>query len=93
MCHADFLGDAEIAADFVAGNTVLAVHEQPHCSEPLVQTERRILKDSSDLDGELRLGVLAPCTRQMPPRGDEAHISCAAARRANRYTVGPAPGH
>ena len=34
-------------------DAVLAVRDQPHCGQPLIQPERAILKDSSGLDGEL----------------------------------------
>lgn len=48
-----FLGDAEIAANFETADAVLAVGKQPNGREPLVQTERRVFKDSSKFDGEL----------------------------------------
>src|SRR5271157_2681698 len=39
--------------NFATANTVLAVEYQPHCRKPLVQTERRILEDGSNLHRKL----------------------------------------
>jgi hypothetical protein len=54
-----FLSDAQITRNLATADSVLAVGKQPHCREPLVQTERRILADSSDLDGELASRMMA----------------------------------
>jgi len=54
-----FLGDAKSAGHFVGTDSVLAVGNHPDSDKPLVERERRILKDSPDLCGELSLGMLA----------------------------------
>src|SRR5439155_26047610 len=59
-----FLGHSQIAGNFVATDSVLAVGEHPRSSEPLVQSNRRILKDGSDLDGELALCMMAAALPQ-----------------------------
>lgn len=48
-----FLGDAKRAGDLVTANTVFAVCDHPYSREPLIQTERRILEDGPDFNGEL----------------------------------------
>ena len=56
-----FLSDAESAADFIGTDSVLAVGDHPHGDQPLVQRDRRILKDSSDLGGELPMADGRSC--------------------------------
>lgn len=51
------LGDAKIAGDLIGTDTVLAVGNHPHRDKPLVQRDRRILKDSPDLHAELPMMV------------------------------------
>lgn len=53
------LSDTESAGHFVGANPVLAVGQHPSCGQPLVQADRRILEDGSNLDGELPLGMMA----------------------------------
>lgn len=48
-----FLSDLDRAGKLPRANPVLAVGEQPHSSQPLIQTERRILENSSSFNGEL----------------------------------------
>src|ERR1019366_7612501 len=53
---------SERVRQFVRADTVLAVRQEPHCSEPLVERNGAILEDRPDLDGELLLAVKAlPC--------------------------------
>ena len=47
------LRDLQGAADLPRANAVLAIGDKPHSREPLIQAERRVLKDSPRLDGEL----------------------------------------
>jgi len=47
------LGYLKCACDLVRTNSVLTVCQQPHCSKPLIETDGRILEDSSDFDAEL----------------------------------------
>src|SRR5690348_11099555 len=64
---------------------IFRVRDQPNSREPLVESERRVLKDRSNLDGELlltRLALPEPASRQVG-------VSEAVAFRADR-TVGPA---
>ncbi len=59
------LSDSESASDFVGTDSVLGVHDEPNGNHPLVHAERGILKDSSNLDGELFLaGFAEPDTRR-----------------------------
>ena len=49
------LSDSQSAADFVGADSVLAVGKHPSSSKPLVQGDRAILENGSDLDRELAL--------------------------------------
>src|ERR1039458_3845709 len=40
------------AGEFATTDPILAVHDQPQSREPLVQTERRFLKDGPGFQGE-----------------------------------------
>lgn len=62
------LGNAHIAGDLVRANTVLAVCEHPRSGEPLVQRDRAILKNRTDLNGELAFRVMAPALPSAPIR-------------------------
>jgi hypothetical protein len=53
------LRNTDRAVEFVAGDAVLAVANHPNCRHPLVQPNRGILKDGSDLDCELLLAAIA----------------------------------
>ena len=48
-----FLSNAERPRQFARANAVLCVHDQPSSRQPLVQAQRRIFKDRSDLHAEL----------------------------------------
>ena len=52
------LSHAERTGQFVRTNAVLAVGEQPEGRKPLLETERGILEDGSNLEGELSAGML-----------------------------------
>lgn len=52
------LGHVKVPCQFVATDTVLAISEQPQRGEPLIESDCGILEDGSDLERELRLGVL-----------------------------------
>src|SRR5258708_4947529 len=47
------LSNANISRNLVTGHAVFAIGEHPRRSEPLIQRDRRILINRSDLDGEL----------------------------------------
>ena len=52
------LGHVQRTRQFVAADAVLAVDEQPERGQPLLERDGRVLKDGSDLEGELRPGML-----------------------------------
>jgi len=80
------LSDAHVTGDLVAADTVLAVREHPRCSQPFVQTDRAVLEDRPNLDGELTLGVMATALPSAPIRV-EANLWRSATR--TRHAVGP----
>src|SRR5216684_3806745 len=79
------LSDMEIARDFIATDSVLAIDYQPHRDQPLVKRERTILEDRADLDRELAT-VMGLAAFPQAARGQEAHSLSAAdwARNAIR---------
>ena len=79
------LGDFESLPDLVGANAVLAVRHHPHGAEPFIQTNRRILEDRTDLNGELLLAV--PALPDQPR--SEVGSFLAGAARADGLTVGP----
>ncbi len=55
------LGDAQSAVNFHAADAVLAIDQHPESRHPLIESERRIFKDRSQLERELLLaGVAKP---------------------------------
>jgi len=76
-----FLGDSQSAMNLPRRNAILAIRNHPHYRQPLVQTQRRILKNASGLDAELRLGM-ASLALPETARRNERHI-LATARRAS----------
>ena len=62
------LRDTQSAAHFVGTDTVLGVDDEPDGNHPLVHAQSGILKDGSNLDGELLLAALA---EPDAPRRDE----------------------
>ena len=80
------LRDAERTCNLVGTDTVLAVSQHPHGNHPLVHAERRIFKDSSNLDGELLLTALAVPDA---PRRDKRMLLPLTARACD-YAIRPA---
>jgi len=80
-----FLSDANRPCQLATADTILSIGDCPHGNEPLVQAERRILKDRPDLDGEL---MFAGATLEHPARADDAHIVRFAVR-ARHDAIGP----
>lgn len=83
-----FLGDANGPVNLPRTDSVLTVRNHPHRSEPLVETNRRILKDGSDLDAELRFRMASlalPHTARFHERNGFRSASWA------HNTVGPSP--
>src|ERR1700688_1702958 len=53
------LSDFNVARNLVAADSVLAVSDHPSCDHPLIQRNRGIFHDGSNLDGELALGMMS----------------------------------
>jgi hypothetical protein len=51
------LGNSKIAVNLVGANAILAASQHPEGQEPLLQRDRRILKDGLNLDGKLATAV------------------------------------
>jgi hypothetical protein len=73
------LSDTYIASDFIAADSVLAIANQPSSGKPLIQPERTILKDSSDLHTELTLRM-ASLALPYAARRNKAHLVRPASR-------------
>ena len=52
------LGDVEGAAEFVAGDAVLAVDEQPKRGKPLLERQRAVFEDGAHFERELGAGMV-----------------------------------
>lgn len=73
------LSDYNTTVNFIRTNAVLRVDDQPDGSQPLVQTDRAIFHDGSDLDAEVLLALQAdPCAASLNKR-----MSVRLATRAN----------
>src|SRR5438445_13346006 len=53
------LSDSQSTANLMTTDSVFAVGQHPHCWHPLLQGDRRILENSSQLDGELTTAFAA----------------------------------
>ena len=85
------LSDADRAVDFVGADAVLGVGDEPHGSEPLVERDGRVLKDGSDLGGELLLrvdGLALPNSASLEERNVDA---AAGGTSYPRWASGTAP--
>ena len=75
------LSDAQGPVNFVAADAVFGIRLKPESNRPLVQTDRAVLHDRSDLDGKLptlMLGLALPA----PVVGVEPHVRTVAVRAA-----------
>jgi len=83
-----FLSDPKSAANFITGDSVLGIRDEPHARKPLVESQRGILKDRANLDGELPLGMMGAA---LPAKLilEEANL-VAPAGRARHNAIGPA---
>lgn len=81
------LGDVQIARDFIATDSVLAIEYQRHGDEPLIKRERTILEDRTDLDRELAT-VMGLAALPQAARRQETYFLAAADRA--RDAIGPA---
>ena len=84
------LGDLDGAVEFPRGNPIPVAGNHPHGRKPLVQAERRILKNRAELDGELRLRV--PGLALEHAAGSNETDILGAASRAYRNAIIPAVG-
>jgi hypothetical protein len=69
------LRDSQSPCEFVRTDSVLAVHDHPHGSHPLIESGRGVLEDAANLDSELTLTAFA---EPNAPRLNERVISVAA---------------
>src|SRR5205814_1864042 len=77
----------EGARQFVGANPVLGIGDQPQGGKPLLERQRRVLKQSADLQRELRFGVLRVA---LPPLlSGEIDDVIATAGRATDNTIRP----
>jgi hypothetical protein len=77
--------------NLVAADSVLAVGDHPHSHQPLIEADRRVFKDCSDLDGELAFGM--PSLALPYPASWKVFGIGTSAGRANYVTIGPALSH
>lgn len=84
-----FLRNAERTGNLVAANAVLGVCDDPDARQPLVQTERGILKEGARLEGELpfRMACLA-----LPPVAALVEVDARVAALRAADAIGPATG-
>ena len=75
--------------EFPTAHAILAIHNHPHCGEPLVQTEGGILDDRSGLEGEL-WGIVLLAAVPAVVLFKEQDVLAAATRADN--AIGPATG-
>lgn len=84
------LCDTKRTMNFPRTDTVLAVSNHPHYGKPLVQPERRILKDGPSLDAELGLWMAGLTLPQTPGR-NKGHVASPASWAHN--TIWPPTGN
>src|SRR5262249_43778798 len=84
-----FLSDSKSAMNFHTADSILAVREHPKSGHPLIHANRRILKDRSNLEGELLLAVIA---KPDSPRFDKRVFLAIAAGTCN-LPIRPAQLH
>lgn len=53
------LRNTKVTGNLTAANPVLTIDDEPERGQPLIEAERRILKDGAGLQGELGLQVVA----------------------------------
>jgi hypothetical protein len=81
------LGQSEVARDFVAAHTILAVGNKPHSREPLAQRDRRFIEDRTDFNGEL-FPAFRSAALPNSARLEEHRFLCLAVRALQ--AIGPA---
>jgi len=82
------LRNVDVARDFIRANAVLAVGNQEHRAEPLVEADWRVFEDRPDLDGELFFAIQAlphqPCVEERGALALAARADCNAIVPAER---------
>lgn len=78
------LRDGNVRSQLNRGNTLLVAGDKVHSEEPLAEGNLRVLKDSSDSDGEVRLAVVA-----VESSVGTAHAVVVSAERANHIVLVP----
>ena len=73
------LRDTQGAVNFPRRNAILAIGDHPHHGQPLIQSKRRVLKDTSGLDAELRFGMASLALPETAGR-NERYILAATSR-------------
>jgi hypothetical protein len=82
-----FLSDTQRPGNFAGTDTILGIGDEPHTGEPLLQTQRGVFEDSSNLRGKLPLGMGA-LALPLFLSGEEGYV-LAATGWANDNTIGP----
>jgi hypothetical protein len=77
-----------MTCDLVTTNPVFAGDEQPYGKHPLIHTERRVLEDAADLNGEL---LFAALTKPYTASADERVLLRSAAWAF--YAIRPTKNH
>jgi len=80
------LCDSQSTVNLHAGNTVLAIDQQPESSHPLIESKRRVLENRTQFQGELLLAVVA----KPDAAGLDERVLCPIATWANNLPIWPA---
>src|SRR6266550_5154027 len=86
-----FLSYAERPMQFIATDSIFAVHHEPHSGKPLLKGNRRILKYGADLEREFLLRMIAIAA--IEPRLREIGNFIGIAVRTADFAVKPAHGN
>jgi len=63
-----FLSNPEAASYFITANSILAITQHPNGGKPLIEADSGILKNGSNLNRELPLGMMARALPRAPRR-------------------------
>ena len=83
-----FLSDAQRPVNLKRTDSILAVRDEPYARKPLIETNRGLLEDSPDFDGELPFGMSAAAL-PAPLIRQETDLVTPTGRASN--SVRPAP--
>lgn len=80
------LGNSQSAVDFHAAHTILTIHQHPESGHPLIESQRGVLENGSQLKSELLLaGVAEPDAASLDKR-----VLFGAATWTGHFTIRPA---